>query len=223
LAPHFEPISIESHCEKLRAPSAFGADFHQAAVAVVGMPGRDALADDRAAGVFPEVDHLGAGVGLLFVVGQRHRVELADRVVAEQHAGRILPGDRRAGLDLGPGNLRIAALAQPALGDEVVDAADAVLVAGIPVLHRRILDVGVVQRHQLHHRRVQLVGVELGRGAALEIGHLSALLGNDQRALELARILGVDAEIGRQSIGHLTPFGMKQNEPSVNTAELSAA
>src|SRR6476659_9656188 len=26
-----------------------------------------------------------------------------------------------------------------------------------------------------------------------------------------------------RSIGHLTPFGMKQNEPSVNTAELSAA
>ena len=85
------------------------ADPHQAAVGVLAVAGGDALRDDRAAGVLPDVDHLRAGVGLLPVVGRRHRVELADRVVALQDAAGILPGDRRAGLDLRPGDLRAAA------------------------------------------------------------------------------------------------------------------
>jgi hypothetical protein len=45
---------------------------------------------------------------------------------------------------------------------------------------------------------VQLVLVALRRGAAFQIGHIGALVGDDQRALELAGVLGVDAEIGRQ-------------------------
>ena len=81
--------------------------------------------------------------------------------------------------------LRVDALAQAALGDEVVDAAHAVLVARVPVLHRRVLDVGVVERHQLDHRRVQLIGVELRRRAAFEVRHRRAFFGDDQRALEL--------------------------------------
>src|SRR5262249_31554644 len=56
-------------------------DLHQAAVAVLPAPRRDALRDDRAARVLAQVDHLGPGVGLLEVVRQRHRVKLADRVV----------------------------------------------------------------------------------------------------------------------------------------------
>ena len=36
--------------------------------------------------VLADVDHLGAGVGLLVVVRQRHRIKLADRVVALQDA-----------------------------------------------------------------------------------------------------------------------------------------
>ena len=98
---------------------------HQAAIGVVAAAGGDALGDDPRAGVLADVDHLGAGVGLLVVVGQRDRVELADRVVALQDAARVLPGDRRAGLDLGPGDLGVAAAAGAALGDEVVDAAPA--------------------------------------------------------------------------------------------------
>ena len=39
-----------------------------------------------------------------------------------------------------------------ALGHEVVDAALAVLVAGVPVLHRGIFDLGAVEGHQLDHR-----------------------------------------------------------------------
>ena len=85
-APHFLPISSESHWVWLRAPSAFFSTLHQAAVGVLAAAGADALADDLRLGALADVDHLGAGVGLLAVVGQRDRVELADRVVAEQHA-----------------------------------------------------------------------------------------------------------------------------------------
>ena len=174
------------------------ADLHRAAVGVLAAAGRDALGDDGAARVLPQVDHLGAGVGLLAVVGHRHRVELAHRVVALQDAAGILPGDRRAGLDLRPGDLRAGALADAALGDEVVDAALAVLVAGVPVLDGRVLDRRSVERDQLDDRGVQLVLVALRRGAALEVAHRRALVADDQRALELAGVLGVDAEVGRQ-------------------------
>ncbi len=90
------------------------------------------------------------------------------------------------------------AAAVAALGDEIVDAALALGVAGVPVLHRRIFDLGVVERDQLDHRGVKLVLVALGRRAAFEIADVGALVGDDQRALELAGVLLVDAEIGRQ-------------------------
>src|SRR5688500_5733924 len=82
------------------------ADADEAAIGVLAVAGGDPLRDDRAPGVLPDVDHLGAGVGLLPVVGRRHRVELADRAVPLQDAARILPRDRGARLDLRPGDLR---------------------------------------------------------------------------------------------------------------------
>src|SRR5204863_4459530 len=98
------------------------------------MAGRDALGHDGRAGVLPHVDHLGARVRLLTLVGHGHRVELTDRVVALEDAAGILPGDRRAGLHLGPGDLRVLAAARAALGDEVVDATAPRLVPRVPSL-----------------------------------------------------------------------------------------
>src|SRR6202023_2671056 len=103
------------------------------------MAGRDALGDDPARRVLAEVDHLGAGIDLLAAVRDGNRVELALRVVAAQGAARILPRDGGAGLHLSPGNLRVAAAAVAALGDEIVDAAAALRVARIPVLPRGVL------------------------------------------------------------------------------------
>ena len=71
-------------------------------------------------------------------------------------------------------------------------------VARIPVLDRRILDLGIVEGDQLDHGRVELVLVAPRRGAAFEIAHIGALVGDDEGALELAGIALVDAEIGRQ-------------------------
>src|ERR1700712_486371 len=105
----------------------------EAAIGVLRDAGGDALGDDPARGVLAEMNHLGAGIDLLVTVRNRDRVKLAARIVAAQDATRIFPGDRRAGLDLGPGNLRIVAAAVAALGDEIVDAALAFGIAGIPV------------------------------------------------------------------------------------------
>src|SRR3546814_19057151 len=100
--------------------------------------GADALADDLALGALADVDHLGAGVGLLAVVGERDRVELAGRVVAQPHAARVFPGDRRTGLHPGPGALAAVPAAFGHLGAEVVEAADPVLAPGIPLLPRPV-------------------------------------------------------------------------------------
>ena len=47
-------------------------------------------------------------------------------------------------------------MAEAALGNKVVDATNALLVAAVPVLHCGVLDFCVGARAQLHHRSVQL-------------------------------------------------------------------
>src|SRR5205807_4580648 len=118
-------------------------DLYAAAVGVASVPRGDALRDDRAPGVLPDVQHLRARVGLLVVVGERNGVELTHGVVALQDAARVLPRDRGTRLDLGPRDLRVHAEALPPLRDEVVDPALPLLVAGVPVLNRGILDLRI--------------------------------------------------------------------------------
>src|SRR3546814_6605240 len=90
-------------------------------------------------------------------------------------------------------HLAALALAQRALGDEIIDAAQTLGVAGLPVLHRRIFDLGIVQGDQFDHRGVQLILVTHRRGAAFEVGDLATLGGDDPGPLELPGILGIDA------------------------------
>ena len=92
---------------------------------------------------------------------------------------------------------RVAA-ARAALGDEVVDAAFAVLVARVPVLDGRVLDGRLFERDQFDHRRVQLVLVAHRRRAAFEVADEGPILGDDQRPLELPGVGRVDAEVGAQ-------------------------
>ena len=181
-------------------PGSLGRAQHldQPPVGVLAVPGRDRLRDDGAAGVLADMDHLGAGVGLLTVGGERHRVELPHRVVALQDHARVLPGDRRTGLDLGPGDLGVRPGALSSLGDEVVDTAAAVGVARIPVLDRRVLDTGPFERHQLDDRGVELVLVAHGCRATLEVADVRALLGDDEGPLELACPRRVDTEVRGQ-------------------------
>ena len=178
----------------------------QPAVGVLAPASRNTLRDDPAAGVAADMDHFSTGVGLLEMVGHRHRIELPHRIVAQQHAAGIFPRDRRAGLDLRPRQAGVLA-AQSALGDEVVDAAAPLLVARIPVLDGRVFHLGVALDDDLHHGGVQLVLVAPRGGTPFQIPHVGPFVGDDERAFELSRTLGVDAEVGRQLHRTAHPFG----------------
>src|SRR3990170_2923258 len=170
-------------------------DPHLATVRVVSMARGDALRDDRASGVLPDVDHLRACVRLLVVVRQGHGVEFADAVVPLEDAARVLPRDRAARLDLGPRTPRVHPAALPALRHEVVDPAAALFVTGVPVLDRGVLDLRVVERDELDDRRMELVLVPDRCRAAFKIAHVRALIRDDQRPLELARVRCIDSEV----------------------------
>src|SRR5215831_16088399 len=129
---------------------------HQTAIGVIGMTGRDSFGDDPAGGVLAQMQHLGAGIDLLISIGDGYRIEFAARIVATQDAARIFPGDCRSGLELSPGDLGVLAATIASLGDEIVDAAPAFGVAGIPVLDRRIFDLRIVERNQLDNRGVEI-------------------------------------------------------------------
>ena len=184
----------------------------QTAVGIFAAPGRDAFGDDAAAGVAADVDHLGARIGLLAVVGHGHGVELARGIVACEDAAGVLPCDGRTGFDLRPRQARILA-ADAALGDEIIDAAPALAVAGIPILHGGVLDLGIPLDDDLDDGGMQLVLVALGRGATLEIADVGTLVGDDERTLELPRTGGVDAEVGGELHGTPHPFGDVAERP----------
>src|SRR3546814_1289158 len=93
------------------------ADTNEAAISLLAMTGGDALGDDRRLRVAAEMNHLGAGVGLLMMMGEGDRIEFADRVIAAQDAARIFPGHRRAGLDLRPRDLARHNTTIAAVGD----------------------------------------------------------------------------------------------------------
>src|ERR1051326_6801370 len=60
-------------------------DLHQATIGVLPMAGGYPFGHNRAAGVLPKVNHLRPGVSLLSIVGDRDRIELANRIVALQY------------------------------------------------------------------------------------------------------------------------------------------
>src|SRR5437016_2847885 len=184
--------------------------LHQTSIRIVAVAGRDALGEDRAPGVLSEVDHLGPGVGLLVAIGQRHRVEFPDGLVTLQDHARVLPGDGGAGFHLGPGDPRAGSCALAPLGDEVEDAALALVVTRIPILDRGVLDARVIQRDALHHGRVQLVLVPHGCRATFQVADVATFIRDDESSLKLARPRRVDPEVGRElhraanTLGHVT-------------------
>ena len=173
------------------------ADADFATVGVAGVVRADAFRNDRALGVLADVDHLRAGVGLHVPVREGYAVKFAHRIVALQNAARVLPRDSGARFDLRPADAAVLARALAALRDEVIDTACACFaVAGVPVLHGGILDFGVFFGHKFHDGAVELLAAKLGCGAAFEVAHAGIVIGDNQRAFELACFLVVDAEVG---------------------------
>ena len=61
------------------------------------------------------MNHLRTGVRLLLIVRDSNRVELTNRIVSLEYTTRVLPCDRRSGLNLRPRNLGIIAGTHPSL------------------------------------------------------------------------------------------------------------
>ena len=144
------------------------------------------------------MNHLRACVGLLVVVGHGDRVELADRIVAHQHAAWVFPRDGRTRLDLRPRDFGALAATKASLRDEVIHAAFAVLIARIPVLHGAVFHLCVCFGNNLHDGRMKLVFIALRCRATFHITHIRAFVGHDEGALKLTRVGCVDAEIRRE-------------------------
>ena len=184
------------------------ADAHLATVGVAGAVSADALRNDCALGVLANVDHLRAGVGLHVAVREGYAVKFAHRIVALQDAARVLPRDGRPRFDLGPADAAVFAGTLAALCNKVIDTAGSRLaVARVPVLHGRIFDFGVFFGHEFHDGAVELLAAKLRRGAAFEVAHARVVIGDNQRAFELACFLVVDAEIGGKVHGALDSRG----------------
>ncbi len=189
------------------------ADF--TAVGVAAAVGADTFRNNGALGILADVDHLGAGVGLHVSVGQCYAVEFTDGIVAHQNAAGVLPSDGGTGFYLGPADTAVLACALAALGHKVVDATCASLaVAGVPVLHGAVLDLGVFVGHKFHNGGVQLLAAEFRGGAAFQVADFGAVVGDNQGAFELACFLVVDAEVGGQVHGALDA-GRNVDEASV--------
>ena len=136
------------------------------------------------------MDHLRAGVLVLTGTGERDRERLALGVLSDQEDRRVLHRDLRADVAVDPLHRR-ALVRDRALGDEVVDVVR-------PVLDRRVANAGVLLHDDLDDGRVQRVALVDRRRAALDVVDVRALVGDDQRPLELAHVLGVDAEVRLQ-------------------------
>ncbi len=173
----------------------------------MAVAGGDPLGNDGAACVFAQVNHLGAGVGLLPVVGHGNGVEFTHRVVAHQDAPGIFPGDGRSRLHLRPTDLRITPFAYSTFGDEIVDAAFPVFITRIPVLNSRILHLRILKRHDFYNCSMELIFIPLRRRAPFHVAHVGAFFGDDQGALELSCIGGIDPEIGGKLHGTTHPLG----------------
>src|SRR5687767_8981379 len=97
----------------------------------------DTFRYDCALGVFTDMNHFGAGICLLIVIGQGNGIEFPHRSIALKQTAWILPGNRRPRFHLSPRNLRTLPKAFAAFSDEVVNTAAALRIARIPVLNCR--------------------------------------------------------------------------------------
>ena len=172
-------------------------NLYQATISILRLPCRDTLRHDATTGITTDMNHLCTRIRLLEIVGHRHRVELAHRVIAHKHTTRIFPSYSRACFYLCPEEVSIL-LAKTSLCYEVVDSALALFVTRIPILHCRILNFCITLHNNLDHCGMQLIFIALWSSTTLQITYIRPLVCNNQRALELTRTLRIYAEVGRK-------------------------
>ena len=143
------------------------------------------------------MDHLGACVGLLVVVGDSYGVELGAGVVTFKYATRVLPCDGRSCFDLCPTEASIL-VGDTTFGNKVVDSTFAVLVARVPVLYGGVFYFCILVHNYLYDGSVQLVFIAHRCGTSFEVTKVCSFVCNKECAFKLTRITRIDTEIGAE-------------------------
>src|SRR5215203_1945025 len=178
--------------ERVALDSALGVvaalvNLQKPAVRAPARPLGDRLGGDEARGVRRGVDDLAPRVLVLPVAGVGDGEDLTACALADQIHRRVLHGQLGAQIAVHPLDGRVLVGHAP-LGDQVVGVVR-------PVLDSRVADAGPRFGDQLDHRRVQRVrGIRRGC-TALDVVDVGILVGDDERPLELAHVLRVDAEV----------------------------
>ena len=159
----------------------------------------DGLRDDVGGGVVGEVDHLGTGVLVLAGVGEGDGDDFTAGAFAFHDDARVLHGEAGADVAVDPADFGVF-VGDAAFGDEVEDV-------GAPVLHSDVLDFGAFHGDEFDDGGVEGGGFEFGCGATFHVHDFGAFIGDDEGALELAELLGVDAEVGLQRVADFDAFG----------------
>ena len=152
----------------------------------------DGLGVDRGGGVRAVQDDLAAGVEVLRGAREGDAGELAAAAVAREDGGGVEVAHVAAEGARDPLHLGVGADGR-ALGVEVVH------VLG-PVLDRGVAQTSAVLHEELDGTGVEVGLVVLGRGAALDEVQVGAGLHDDERVLELAGSLRVEAEVALQRV-----------------------
>ena len=168
---------------------------HEPAISRAAFADRDRFRNDVRRRFVGGVNHFRAGVLMLAVVRQRDGKNFAARFATFHDDAGIFHGQARTDVAIDPLYVGIF-VREAALGHEIEDVRR-------PVLDGDVLELRAFKRDQLDDRAVQGGGVELRRGAAFHVSQLRTFIANDEGALELTEVLGVDAEVSLERMFHL--------------------
>ena len=91
----------------------------------------------------------------------------------------------------------MVSLAYSPFGNKVKNTSLAVLISRIPILNSGIFYFGIFQCDDLNNCGMQLILITHGSCATFEVADIASFVRDDERALELAGLGSIDAEIGR--------------------------
>src|ERR671920_17935 len=162
-------------------------NLQKPAVRAPARPLGDRLGGDEARGVRRGVDDLAPRILVLPVARVGYGEDLTARALADQIHRWVLHGQLGAQVAVNPLDCGVLVGYTP-LGHQVVGVVR-------PVLDGRVTDARPRLGDELHDRRMKRVrSIRRGR-AALDVVDVGVLVGDDERPLELAHVLRVDAEV----------------------------
>src|ERR1044071_3823719 len=141
------------------------------------------------------MNHFCAGVLVLAVISESDGEDFTPRLAAFHDDAWVFHGQTRTDVAVDPFHFGVF-MRDPALRHEVENV-------GAPILHRDVLKLCPFERDQLHYRTVQGSGVELRSGATFHVSQLRTFVANNESALELAEVRGVNSKVGLKWVLYL--------------------